>query len=86
MHRIAAQRAQAGRNRQRLGRRLVRARQLLLTGGPTTTVAGAARSVAMPHLGRFAGEYRERYGENPSETLLRAGGSAAGSAGIAGAS
>ena len=67
-------------------RRLVRARQLLLTGGPTTTVAGAARSVAMPHLGRFAGEYRERYGENPSETLLRAGGAPAGSAGIAGAS
>lgn len=50
--------------------RLDRVREALLTADPgTTTVAEIARSWGFAHLGRFAIEYRRRFGERPSETL-----------------
>lgn len=60
-----------GRFRKRL--RLNQARRALQTGKPT--VAEAATSVGLSHLGRFSGEYRALFGEFPSET--RRGGGAA---------
>jgi AraC-like DNA-binding protein len=41
----------------------------LLTAPPGTTVAEIARTWQIQHLGRFSGEYRERFGELPSDTL-----------------
>jgi AraC-like DNA-binding protein len=50
--------------------RLDRVREALRTAVPgTTTVADIARSWGFAHLGRFAIEYRRRFGERPSETL-----------------
>jgi AraC-like DNA-binding protein len=45
----------------------------LLTAGTTgTSVTGVALAVGFTHLARFAAQYRERYGEAPSDTLARA--------------
>ena len=52
--------------------RLNQVRKVLLTNGrPVMTVTEAAYSCGFQHLGRFAGEYRELFGETPSETLRR---------------
>lgn len=51
-------------------RRLALARARLRLGSPeSTTVTQVATSVGWPHLGRFAGEYRRRFGEPPGRTL-----------------
>ena len=52
-------------------RRLALARQLLENAGPFDTVTDIALRLGF-HLGRFAGLYRELFGESPSQTLLRA--------------
>lgn len=39
---------------------------------PGTTVTSTALDCGFAHLGRFAETYRQRYGESPSQTLLRA--------------
>ena len=49
--------------------RLLRARVLLATG--ECTVARVAELVGMPHLGRFAAAYRERFGEPPHVALTQ---------------
>jgi transcriptional regulator GlxA family with amidase domain len=51
--------------------RLSEARQTLSTGGPATTVTEVATRFGFRELGRFAGEYRDRFGESPSDTLRR---------------
>jgi AraC-like DNA-binding protein len=54
------------------GRRLDRARgDLAGTGGAPATVTTVATRWGITHLGRFAAEYRSRFGESPSETLRR---------------
>jgi len=53
------------------GVRLERARRMLVEPGPTMTVAEAATAAGVAHLGRFATEYRRRFGELPSQTLVR---------------
>jgi len=50
-------------------RRLAAARQELKAAEPGTDVKTVAYRWGFVHLGRFAQEYRRRYGENPSETL-----------------
>lgn len=52
-------------------RRLLLARQRLLQAGPGETVAEIALDCGFNHLGRFSQEYREAFGEAPSETLRR---------------
>jgi AraC-like DNA-binding protein len=50
--------------------RLDRARRDLLAGDPATTSVGEiARRFGVGHLGRFATNYRKRFGESPHETL-----------------
>lgn len=53
--------------------RLERAREALLRAAPGdgTTVGEVAASHGFGHVGRFAADYRRRYGETPSETLRR---------------
>lgn len=51
--------------------RLLRAREELLQGAPGASVACVAGRWGFEHLGRFAGAYRRRFGETPSETLRR---------------
>jgi transcriptional regulator GlxA family with amidase domain len=51
--------------------RLIEARHTLANGGSTTTVTEVATRFGFHELGRFAGEYRDRFGESPSETLRR---------------
>lgn len=48
-----------------------RARRDLLCAGPTTRITDVALACGFPHCGRFAVEYRRRYGETPSQTLKR---------------
>jgi AraC-like DNA-binding protein len=43
-----------------------------------TTVTEVARRWRFAHVGRFASTYRQRFGESPSETLRRAGGTPTG--------
>lgn len=52
--------------------RLRRARELLVGGDPTrVTVTAVAERCGFGHLGRFASEYRARFGETPASTLRR---------------
>jgi AraC-like DNA-binding protein len=53
-------------------RRFDRARQELLRGYPEARVTEIATRCGFDHFGRFATEYRRRYGEPPSTTLRRA--------------
>lgn len=52
--------------------RLERVRGELLRGRPGTSVTAVALEWGFEHLGRFAASYRERFGETPRDTLLRA--------------
>jgi len=54
-----------------LDMRFERAHGDLLRASSTATVTEIALRCGFEHLGRFSVEYRERYGEKPSETLLR---------------
>jgi AraC-like DNA-binding protein len=47
------------------------ARRALTSPAPGATTTGIATSCGFDHLGRFAVEYRRRFGECPSETLRR---------------
>lgn len=47
------------------------ARRELLQGSPDTKVTAVALRCGFPHGGRFSVEYRQRYGETPSQTLKR---------------
>lgn len=51
--------------------RLVEVREALLRAGPQDTVAAIASDWGFGNLGRFAGDYRRRFGEAPSQTLQR---------------
>jgi len=52
--------------------RLGRVREALLAGdADTMTVAAVASGWGFFSLGRFAAQYREAYGESPSQTLRR---------------
>lgn len=53
------------------GVRLELARRMLVDTAIITTVADAAIAAGFTHLGRFAAEYRRRFGERPSQTLRR---------------
>ena len=48
-------------------KRMQKARRLLLSGSDQT-VTSVAHDCGFRHLGRFAGDYRARFGETPSET------------------
>jgi AraC-like DNA-binding protein/tetratricopeptide (TPR) repeat protein len=47
------------------------ARRALLQGVPDAKVMDVALGAGFPHFGRFAVEYRRRYGETPSRTVKR---------------
>ena len=51
--------------------RLDRVRQELLRGAQDTSITEIATRYGFVHLGRFAIQYRHRYGETPSATLRR---------------
>jgi AraC-like DNA-binding protein len=51
--------------------RLDLARLRLLAADPGANVTDIALACNLPHLGRFAQYYRQRFGERPSETLKR---------------
>ena len=52
--------------------RLKIAREKLLANNENdTNVTNVALDVGFPHFGRFAGEYKNLFGESPSETLCR---------------
>jgi len=53
--------------------RLDGARQALLAAGMHATIAEIATRHGFGNLGRFAADYRRRYGETPSATLRRGG-------------
>jgi AraC-like DNA-binding protein len=52
--------------------RLDLARRKLEQGGPGQSVTAAALECGFSNLGEFARKYRQRFDENPSETLRRA--------------
>lgn len=49
--------------------RLERVRADLLAGSVSTSVSGVALRWGFAHLGRFSAEYKNHFGEHPSETL-----------------
>lgn len=51
--------------------RLDRARERLMASDPASTVSDVALLSGFAHLGRFAGAYRARFGETPSQSLRR---------------
>lgn len=51
--------------------RLARARGDLLAGPVSGGVASVALRWGFAHMGRFSAEYKERFGESPSQTLRR---------------
>ena len=51
--------------------RLRRARAILADADPTTSVSGTAFKCGFANLGHFARDYRQAFGELPSETLAR---------------
>lgn len=51
--------------------RLERVRHELQSSGPSRNIADVAFKWGIVHLGRFAAEYRARFGELPSETISR---------------
>jgi len=53
--------------------RLQHAREMLQQGRSLTTVTAAAFACGFSNLGHFAKDYREFFGERPSETLGRSG-------------
>ena len=54
--------------------RLVRARQELINGDRETSITCVALASGFSQLGRFAAQYREHFGELPSQTLKRVSG------------
>jgi AraC-like DNA-binding protein len=52
--------------------RLRRARQMLLEGNPKTSVSQIAFKCGFGNLGHFAGDFRQMFGELPSEAFARA--------------
>jgi AraC-like DNA-binding protein len=54
--------------------RLEKARRALLDPAPGTRITAIAFDVGYEHLGRFARDYKARYGESPSHTLARSAG------------
>lgn len=52
-------------------RRLDLARLRLVCAGARSTVASVARALGIGNVGRFAVEYKKRFGESPSETRAR---------------
>ena len=62
------------------GVRLELARRMLADPAARTTVADAAMAAGFSHLGRFAAEYRRRFGELPSRALVRGGSRRSGTA------
>ena len=52
-------------------RRFTRVREALLDADREASVTAIATGCGFSHLGRFAVEYRKRYGETPSQTLRR---------------
>jgi transcriptional regulator GlxA family with amidase domain len=52
--------------------RLVRAYDMLAEAGPRTTVTKVCAKCRFGNLGHFARDYRNEFGELPSDTLLRA--------------
>lgn len=57
--------------------RFIRARNELRQPSPETTVTSVALRWGFLELGRFSVQYRERFGESPSETLRKARGGSA---------
>jgi AraC-like DNA-binding protein len=51
--------------------RLERAHADLISSGPPATVTDIALRWGLTHMGRFAADYRRRYGRPPSQTLAR---------------
>ncbi len=51
--------------------RFQRAREALVRAGPEDSVTAIATKWGFNHLGRFSVEYRERFGESPSQTARR---------------
>ncbi|WP_221798903.1 AraC family transcriptional regulator [Oceanobacter mangrovi] len=51
--------------------RLDSVRECLLKGAAGQSVSAVALDCGFSHLGRFASQYRERFGERPSDTLAR---------------
>jgi transcriptional regulator GlxA family with amidase domain len=52
--------------------RLRHAREMLGAGDPEASVTSVAFVCGFGNLGHFARDYRETFGERPSETLARA--------------
>jgi AraC-like DNA-binding protein len=51
--------------------RLAQAREALLRADPDENVTTIAMGLGFAHMGRFALEYRRRFGESPSQTLRK---------------